>query len=198
MSQRIASNQTRGTTYPGYHQDGLLDIFLALGILFATVAFSAGLFWLVAILPVVFSLVWVSARQSITTPRLAGSAPASTHSEKSRLAFVSLSVLGVVAFALGVAMFWLFTTDNTPIGLREWLSQNFVLVCWVFGGLLLALIALLTRLPRYYFYALLALAAGIGGPYLGFQPVRYVVGLAVLMLAVGLISLLHFLRTHPR
>lgn len=197
MSQRIVSNQTRGTMYHGY-QDGLLDIFLALGILFATAAFSAGLFWLVAILPVVFSLVWVKARQSTIAPRLAGGIPASTRSGKSRLVFALLSILGVFAFALGVVMFWMFATDNTPIGLREWVRQNFVLICWVFGGLLLGLIALLARLPRYYFYALLALAAGTGGSLLGLQPVIYVMILAALMLVVGLITLLHFFRTHPR
>lgn len=197
MSQRIVFNQTSGTMNQGFH-DGLLDIFLALGILFATVAISAGLFWLVAILPVVFSLIWGTARQSITAPRLSGSVPDNTRASKSRLVFGLLSILGVVSFALGVVMFWMFVTDNTPIGLREWIRQNFVLVCWVFGGLILGLTALLARLPRFYFYALLAFVAGTAGPLLGLQPVTYVISLAALMLVVGLVTLLRFFRTHPR
>lgn len=195
MSQRTVSNQTGRTMY---HQDGLLDIFLALGILFATVAFSAGMFWLVAILPVIFNLLWVSARQSITAPRLVGTSPATIRTGKSQPVFIMLTILGVVAFILGAAVFWLFATENTSTGLREWVRQNFVLVSWVFGGLLLALIAILTRLPRYYFYALLALSAGVGGPLLGCKPVIYVVGLASSILVVGLLTLLHFLRTNPR
>lgn len=198
MSQRTVSNQTGGIMYHRYHQDGLLDIFLALGIMFATVAFSAGMFWLVAILPVVFSLLWASSRQSITASRLAMSSPAASRAGKNQHVFILLTILGLVSFILGAVMFWMFATDNTPAGLREWVRQNLVLIAWVFGGFLLGLIALLARQPRYYFYALLALAAGMGGPLLGFQPAMYVVGLAVLMLVVGLLTLLHFFRTHPR
>ena len=197
MSQRIVSNQTQGTMKQRYH-DSLLDIFLALGIFFATAAISAGLFWLAGILPFVISLVWVSARQSVTAPRRGGSVAESAQSSPRRLMFTLFSILGLVAFVLGVVMLWMFTSDNTPMGWREWVSQNFVLVGWVFGGLLLGMIALLGRLPRYYFYALLALAAGTGGSSLGFQPVLYVLSLAGLMLVIGLINLLGFLRTRPR
>jgi len=198
MSQKIISNQTSGTKYHGFHQDGLLDIALAVGILFAMAAFSAGLFWLVAILPVFFSLLWALARQSITARRLTGSSPTDTRAGKIQSVFIMLTILGVVTFILGVVVFWMFATDNTPAILREWIRQNFVLVAWIFGGFLLGLIALLARLPRYYGYALLALAAGTGGPLLGFQPELYMAGIAVLMLVVGLLTLLHSFRTHPR
>jgi len=192
------SNQSEGTMHHGYHQDGLLDIFLALGILFATVALSAGLFWLVAILPVFFYLAWGSIKRSITAPRVEKSASTSTYPGKGRLVFSVLIILGVISFVLGMVIFWMFAKDLTPLALREWVGLNFVLVSWVFGGFLLGLIALLAHLPRYYFYALLALVAGTGGPHLGFQPVLYVVGLAALMMVVGVLTLLHFFSTHPK
>lgn len=198
MSQRTVSNQTRGTKYHGYHQDSLLDIFLALGILFATAAFSAGMFWLIAILPVVFSLLWISSRQSITSPSLARSSSFATRSGNKQPVFTLLTILGVVSFVLGAVVFWMFTTDNTPAGLREWFQQNLVLGAWVFGGLLLGLIALLAHLPRYYFYALLVLALGIGGPLLGFQTVLYIVGIAFVMLMVGLLNLFYAFWTRQR
>lgn len=196
MSQMINMNSVK-KYYLGYHQDGLLDIFLALGMLFSVVALSFGTWWLATILPALFWPLWISAKEIITAPRLAGLRVSREQVSQGRTAILGLTIVGVVAFLLGIVMFMLFSFDRAPMGLTNWLRENFLSVMGVISGFILALTALLGRIPRYYTYALLAVLVGVGGPLLNIKPSLYTATFSLIMLLSGIVVLLRFTRTHP-
>jgi len=197
MPQLITKKHIAQSSVPRVRQDGILDIFLALSIAFAVIAIATDLFWLAGILAASLIPVWAGARHAIITPRRGEQPLSGNHPGQSRILFVALTFLGVLALVLGLVVFLLFVSGNSPAGLRAWFSTNLMLTGWIFGAGILCLVALFTGIPRFYLYALLALMAGIWGPMLDFPPLLYVVGLAGLMLLVGLATLARFKQAHP-
>ena len=198
MSQTINTKSLSKQYYQGYHQDGLLDIFLGLGIIFSVAVIKFGFVWFVAILPAIFWPLWMSAKEAITAPRLVGSQISQEQVAQGRTAILGFTSVGFVALILGLVVFWIFSTDSAPAGLNNWLRENFLIAMGVIGSFILALAALLTRITRYYAYALLAFLAGVGGPLLDIRPLFYTIAFGLIMLLSGLVILLRFTRTHPR
>jgi hypothetical protein len=190
MSEIRTKNQVGRTSNYRYIQDGLLDILLAFAILFSAIVFSVKLFWLVAILPVVFSLIWITGKQTIMAPRMNGGTHFQKYPGNSRPLFITLTILGVIAFILGITIFWLFSSANPPTELRAWVGEYFLYICAVGVAFLLALIGLMAGIRRFYAYALAALIMGVGGPLINLIPFIYVTVFAMLMLLTGIFALL--------
>jgi len=190
----ILTNDELSNKYFFYHKDGLLDIFIGLGILMAGATLWAGMPWMAGAWLAIFVPLWISIRKSVTYPRVAEDEVQT--GSKPQIVFVlsvlaGLLVLGVftgIAFLLGFERFSAF---------RAFLDTYIHLLMGLGLAVFLTGTAAIMRVPRFFVYALLTLMVfGIGQVtgWLFWMSMSLVGGLISL---AGLAVLGRFLRAHP-
>jgi magnesium-transporting ATPase (P-type) len=191
-SQRMERNLN------AYHQDGLLDILIGLGILMAGVFLLSNLFWLAAILPAVAYPIMQSAKKTITEPRIGALLKEPQQIAATRRSFMGFMVAGVVAMILGFIMFAILSLDLLSSSAQTLLLKNFPVALGVIAAFLFALTALLSGVGRFYLYGLLSLIFISGGALLNLPGPLYSASLGLLILLYGITLLARFVREHPR
>ena len=178
-----------------YHGDGLLDIAIGLVILLAGIAeifdwTAFGGIWVVLWLPIM-----ISAKKSITVPRMRYIDFTPKAQWKVKLAIVTVVLAVAVLFTLGLVVF----TKNgaLPSWLTAWLREYSRMV-WPAALVGVGwLIALATGVKRLYAYAALTVIAFAGGYWFNLNfPILFTVLGAVIVLA-GMVVLVQFLRKYP-
>jgi MFS family permease len=177
-----------------YHKDGLLDIFIGLGIMMAGLSLWAGMFWMAGGWVAIFVPLWISARKSITFRRAADAD--ALPEQDNRYPLVMAVMIGLVLVGVLVGVFFSLGSTNLP-SLRAWLSEYFHLAVGLGIALLLMITAAVMRIPRFTIYAGLAVAVFAAGQWLGWV---FWVGMSVsggLMALLGSAVLIRFIRQHP-
>jgi len=178
-----------------YHGDGLIDIAIGFVILLAGIAeifdwTAFGGIWVVLWLPIM-----MSAKKSITVPRMRYIDFTPKAQWKAKVAIVTVVLAVAVLFTLGLVVFT--KNDTLPSWLTAWLREYSRMV-WPAALVGVGwLIALATGVKRLYAYAALAVIAFAGGYWfnLNFPLVFTVLG-AVIVLS-GIVVLIRFLRKYP-
>ena len=175
-----------------YWNDGLLDMFGAVGILAIGIAWTAEAHVFGAIVPALLVPLWAPLRQRFIEPRL-GLVEFSDDRERR-----NTKRLGMVT-AFGIGTLGLFLTlyfARTRLGFDADISLVAAL-----PALLLALLAIITAFLvstlRFLLYAALLAISGLGGALYGIEPGPILVIAAVAMLGIALFVLGRFLRNNP-
>jgi hypothetical protein len=177
-----------------YHKDGLLDIFIGLGILLAGAALWAEMAWMGGVWIAIFLPIWISARKSITYRRSTDIDPQEERNTRFALAMAGLMGLLLLGVLVGLAFGMGF--ERMP-SFRAFLDVYIHLVFGVGIALFLLFSAAIMRLPRFYAYAVLTLAIfAIGQPLAWPFWISMVVAGGLISLC-GLFVLGHFLQAHP-
>ena len=177
-----------------YHKDGLLDIFVGLGILMAGLSMWAGMVWMAGAWVAIFLPLWISARKSITYRRAADVDALPVRNSR-YLMVVAVGVGLVLVGALVLAVFSLGFA-NLP-SLRAWLAEYIHLAVGLGIALVLMITAGVMRIARFALYAGLVLGIFAVGQWLGWV---FWVGMSVsggLMALLGIAVLIRFMREHP-
>jgi len=188
--------------YLHYHNDGLLDIFIGLGILVVGLGMLTDIYYVfIAILPAIMIPVWRDAKKRYTAPRMK-----TIHfPEVDRIARRTMALLtgllmaGMLVF-LVVAMVVLFESQSNgllPIWLQTFIKEYFWLLLGAFGAGVLSLIAWLYRLNRYFIYAALTLAICAIATLLSAPFWLTVVLTGATITFFGLAVLLRFMQDYP-
>ena len=177
-----------------YHGDGLIDIAIGFVILLAGIAeifdqTSLAGVWVVLWLPMM-----MSAKKSITAPRMRYIDFTPKAQWKVKLVIVTIMLAVAVLFTLGLVV---FEYEALPSWLTAWLREYAGVVSPALLVGLGWLIALATGVKRLYAYTALAVIAFAGGYWfnLNFPLVFTVLG-AVIVLS-GIVVLIRFLRKYP-
>lgn len=175
-----------------YWNDGLLDMFGAVGILAIGIAWTVEAHVFGAIVPALLVPLWAPMRQRFIEPRL-GLVEFSDDRERR-----NTKRLGMVA-AFGIGTLGLFLTlyfARTRLGFDADISLVAAL-----PALLLALLAIITAFLvstlRFLLYAALLAISGLGGALYGIEPGPILVIAAVAMLGIALFVIGRFLRNNP-
>ena len=175
-----------------YWNDGLLDMFGAVGILAIGIAWTAEAHVFGAIVPALLVPLWAPLRQRFIEPRL-GLVEFSDDRERR-----NTKRLGMVT-AFGIGTLGLFLTlyfARTRLGFDADISLVAAL-----PALLLALLAIITAFLvstlRFLLYAALLVISGLGGALYGIEPGPILVIAAVAMLGIALFVIGRFLRNNP-
>ena len=175
-----------------YWNDGLLDMFGAVGILAIGIAWTAEAHVFGAIVPALLVPLWAPLRQRFIEPRL-GLVEFSDDRERR-----NTKRLGMVT-AFGIGTLGLFLTlyfARTRLGFDADISLVAAL-----PALLLALLAIITAFLvstlRFLLYAALLAISGLGGALYGIEPGPILVIAAVAMLGIALFVIGRFLRNNP-
>lgn len=178
-----------------YHGDGLIDIVIGLVILLAGISeiFDQTSFagvWVVLWLPMM-----MSAKKSITVPRMRYIAFTPKARWKVKAVIVTVVLVVAVLFTLGLVVFT--KNDALPSWLTAWLREYSRMV-W--PAVLVGvgwLIALATGVKRLYAYAALSVIAFAGGYWFNLNfPLLFTVLGAVIVLS-GIVVLVRFQRKYP-
>ena len=178
-----------------YHGDGLIDIAIGFVILLAGIAeifdqTSLAGVWVVLWLPIM-----MSAKKSITVPRMRYIDFTPKAQWKVKVVIVTVVLALAVLFTLGLVAFT--KNEALPSWLTAWLREYSRLV-WPAALVGVGwLIALATGVKRLYAYAALAVIAFAGGYWFNLDfPLLFTVLGAVIVLA-GMVVLVRFLRKYP-
>jgi MFS family permease len=178
--------------YRAYWNDGLLDVFAAVGVLAIGIAWTFDFVVGGAITPALLVPLWGPFRQRFIEPRL-GMVEFSDERERTnrgRLRLVFL--LGVGTFALGVSLYVL----HDRLALYPAVSLIAGLPAFLLA-ILAALTALLVSTGRFLVYAaLLAVGGGIGAA-TGWEPGKIMVFAGIPILLIASTVLVRFLRKNP-
>ena len=177
-----------------YHQDGLLDIFIGLGILMAGLSLWAGMFWMAGAWVAIFLPMWIAARKSITYRRAVEELP--LPEEHNRYPVVVAVLIGLVLMGVLVGVVFSFGAANLP-SLRTWLSSYIHLVIGLGIALFLIVTAAVMRIPRFTIHAGLVVAVFAAGQWLGWV---FWVSMSVsggLVTLLGAAVLIRFFSRHP-
>jgi hypothetical protein len=191
MSQEQDFKKLQQRTYQSYHQDGLIDIIIGLAIIGygLMLAFDSSVFIFMGWMPIIF---YMPLKNRLTVPRIGY---VKFTSSNTKIGIAAAIVLLVIL--LGIFIFLVAGPNNISPQLSTWLSQYYLLLLGGISALCFAGAALLTRITRFYIYALLILFTFSAGTWLGIQPPIIVIATGALIEVVGVWLLVRFLRNYP-
>jgi len=201
MNKNASLNEVEKKTYMSYHQDGLIDIFVAvyvllfgLGILLRTVTDFSTWFVIPAIFPAVMVPIWMSAKKRITMPRIGYVKFGVRGANKLMAVFIGLMVAGLGTF---MAFTFASTQWSWASMLRDLLISNGMIIMGIGTAAISGLFAYTMGLKRLYAYGLLALALFLTGHFITF-PLEYVLlTIGFVVLINGFVLLARFIRKSP-
>jgi hypothetical protein len=191
----LETKREMDSRYILYHEDGLLDIFIGLGIFFAGLFLWGEMVWMVAIFIPIFMPTFQSARKRFLQPRVGKlDHDPKLQAQSQKILLYSTLLLGVLALA-GVGMFFAFGILSGKV---NDLIRGYILIIlgalfasvWVFAAVML-------KLPRFYLYALLTFVPLAAAQYtsLPFWAALSLTGGLVTL--IGFVVFIRFLQEHP-
>ncbi len=194
MSQEKQLKELGRKAYLSYHQDGLIDILIGLGILGFGLMMLTGsvVFNMLVWMPIIF---YVPLKNRITVPRFGYVQFSSERSKNLRLLGVLLAGLLALSFFAGLYVF--AVGGNMPPAIRAGLGQDGMLLIGGLFAVMLVSAGLVTRLDRLFVYAALTVLVIPGGVVLGIEPSYRVIFLGSLVLIIGIMLLIRFVRRYP-
>jgi hypothetical protein len=179
--------------YTSYHEDGLIDISIAITVLAFGILMIFDMAWMGFIFATVGVTVYAGAKKALTVPRI-GFVKLGSYRVKAlfTIAIVVLSLLsllGVVAFMQtesgGVPPWLLFAIENYMVVIGVSAAASFCAAGYTF------------RINRMYVYALVTLTMFAIGYFLYYPLYYYLILLGSLILVYGSTKLTRFIRKYP-
>lgn len=179
-------------SYRSMFDDGLLDLFVGISLLFL------GLMWLTenaalgGLMPALLIPIWPIARKRFVEPRSGYVRLAEPRRKKIRRGIAGSIALGLLALLLGVAAYIGLTSDSSPAeAILDSLGSGI-------PALLLALMAIAAArmfdLPRFFVYAAGLLTLGLLGVLFDLEPAWSILGSAILVTATAVVLMARFAR----
>jgi small basic protein len=181
--------------YLAYHQDGIIDLVIglcALGFGTSMVTDSAG-FILLSWLPITL---YVPLKKAITLPRFGY--VKFTSVKTTRMVYAGVMVSGVLMLLLFGIMILIISAGDIPASTQIWLRQYHMAVLGGIAAILVAGVAFLVGIRRFYAYALLAVVLPTLGAVLNVATYLPVLVLGLTIFAVGCWLLAGFIRRYPK
>jgi hypothetical protein len=198
MAQSVNMERREEGAYMRYHEDGLADTFIGLGVLLAGLMMlfdwdmSLGGVWVVLWLPL-----WLSAKRSITARRVPDVQVSSEQYSGAWKAAIFMCSMLIVLVAAAMVILWGQVSESIPAWFLAGLREYLMVVLGLFGAVVIGAAAWLSGLRRLYAYALLTAVASVGGYLLG-APIALAVTLMGGVVALwGVVLLIRLAREHP-
>ncbi|MCB9421130.1 MAG: hypothetical protein H6667_15115 [Ardenticatenaceae bacterium] len=194
MAQDIKFKDLRQKAYLAYHQDGLIDALIGLGIAGFGVNMATDNSAFIALSWIPFIL-YAPLKKRITVPRLGYVKFDRERTYSIKLIMSILVGLTALAFFLGMAIF--LRSDNLSTDATALLQKYHMLILGSFVAAAFVVGGALSGIKRFYLQAGLAELVLISGIELGLEPPTYVLIWGALTFLIGLGLLVQFLRQYP-
>lgn len=193
MTEKINLKKIEKKTYMSYHQDGLIDLLIGCGILFAILCFFTEMIWLGGAFVILAVPLYTYGKQKITAPRI-GHVKFGQKGQHKTL-FILLILIGNIflLFFLGLFLY----RNSIPIWITDILSTYPSLIIGGIACVLTVLTALISGIKRFYFYAAaIVISFGIG-QIISIDLLLSSAIVGILFLFTGIIKILNFIRKYP-
>jgi hypothetical protein len=137
----------------------------------------------------------VPLKNRITVPRFGFVQFTSERVKKQRLLIAVM--VGLLFFAFGLGLYVFAMWDEMPPLVEILMAGDGMLLLGGLFAMMLLAAGLITGLDRLFIYAILTILILSGGGLLGIEPEIRVVFLGALILLIGIILLVRFLRVYP-
>ena len=178
--------------YRHYWDDGLLDLFAGVGVALIGVSWMHGYAAAGAIVPAVLVPLWQPIRQRLVEPRLGLVEFSDSRERQNRKRLKLVAYLGIIALIAALELY--FQRELLPAvpGTRLVAGLPAIML-----AALAVIAAMLIASARFLVYALILLAIGPAGAWLGWSPgaIMAVGGAVILVIATAVFTI--FLRANP-
>lgn len=193
---RIDLDKLEQKVYASRWDDGLLDLFVGVSVL------GIGVLWMIprmagfgGILPVLLIPFWPLARKRITEPRAGFVEFTDERRGRERRGMRTMTVLGIGAFLLGVAAYFVAGVDGMMT--KEWFRLAIPALPGVLIGLGAVAAGLMFQLDRFLSYGLLFTGLAAFLTFFGAEPGVYLAIGGGIVTVLGAVRLARFLRRYP-
>jgi hypothetical protein len=193
MAEKINLKEIERKVYMSYHQDGLIDISIAIIVLAFGIMMFMDMGWMGGVFAIVGISVYVAAKKTLIVPRI-GFVKFAAYRVKAMQA-IAIGVLSLFML-LGVVAFMQFESVGTPSWLL-FVIENHMLAIGVSVATSFCAAGYTFRIRRMYAYALLTLTMFVTGHFLYYPFHYYLILLGTLILLFGLSMLIRFIRRYP-
>ena len=198
MIPNLRSERREEGAYMHYHEDGLADTFVGLGVLLAGLMMlwdweiSLGGVWVVIWMPL-----WLSAKRSITARRVPDAKVSSEqHSGALKAAIFMCSML-IALVAVAMVVIWGQVSGNIPTWVLAGLREYLMVVLGLIGAVVIGVAGWISGFRRLYAYALLTAGASVVGYLLGASIALVVILMGGVVALWGAVLLIRFVRRYP-
>jgi hypothetical protein len=178
-----------------YHQDGLLDIFIGLAILFSSQLIRTDLVWMIGVYFPIFLPSWNSARKRLLQYRI-GDLKIDSRLLSGRVKVkkqITRLLGGLILAGVGLFIAIALLSGST----NEWLRSTTPLILGIVFANIWIFVSRFLSTPRFYLYAFITFASFTTTQFyiIPFWGALAIIGGSVTI--GGLILLSHFIQTHP-
>jgi len=191
MTQEQDFKKLQQRTYASYHQDGLIDLIIGLGIIGfgLMMAFDSSVFSMLSWMPIIF---YVPFKNRITVPRIGY-----VKFSSSGVRIFSGIFIALLSFFLLAGIYYFVISGSVSPELSAWIREYYLLVLAIIVAITFSSAAFLTGITRLYAYGLLFLLIFATGNWLGIEPYIYILATGIVIEAVGIWLMVRFLRRYP-
>lgn len=196
MSDRIDLKDIERKAYTSYHEDGIIDLFIGLGILTMSLYVYAEMIYLMGAFVAVYIPIYMSMKKKITFPRLGQVTFSKSRTGRTQNSFRFLIAVNVIGVLAGFYFWWSFSGGSPPSWFPMFV-EYFPIVIGAIGAGAFAIIAYITDITRFNKYAAVTLVT-LGSAY--FIPIPFlfhVAALGSLIAIAGYLQLASFKRKYP-
>jgi hypothetical protein len=182
-------------SYRSMFDDGLVDLFAGISLLFLGVTWLTEYAAFGGLMPVLLIPFWPAVRKKLVEPRSGYVRLAEPRRRRIRQGMAGSILLGVLALLLAVTAYFVLTSDGDR-GREIFDSIGPGLPAFLLT-LMAAMAAWWFDLPRFFGYAGVLLVAGLLGIWLDLEPAWSLLGSALIVTATGTALLVRFVRNTP-
>lgn len=196
MSERINLDDIERRAYLSYHEDGLIDIVLGIGLFIASLWAYVEMIWLMGGIIVSLTPMYMGMKKKYTFPRIGEVTFSKDRTRRSQNSMTFLVIMNVVGVLLGFVFWMAFSGDTRP----QWILlmiDNYPVVFGIAGGVIWAVVGYITDLTRFYRYSAATLVVIGSANFIPTPFVAHMLLLSVIVIISGYMQFQSFKGKYP-
>ena len=196
MGERINLDEIERRAYLSYHEDGLIDIVLGIGLFIASLWAYVEMIWLMGGMIVSLTPMYMGMKKRYTFPRIGEVTFSKDRTRRSQNSMTFLVIMNVVGVILGLVFWMAFSGDTRP----QWILlmiDNFPAVLGIAGGVIWAVVGYITDLTRFYRYSAATLVVIGSANFIPTPFIAHMLLLSVIVMVSGFLQFQSFKGKHP-
>ncbi|HDQ06478.1 MAG TPA: hypothetical protein ENN36_07140 [Candidatus Bathyarchaeota archaeon] len=194
MNQKINLKEIERRAYTSYHQDGVIDVTIAVVVFLFSIIMLGDIPWLGGIAGVLAVSLYAGFKKFVTVPRIGYVKFPQQRAQR----MVAIAVaLGTLSVLMGLIALLQTMSQGTP----DWLMlliDNYMLTIGTAVAALFLLGGYAFKTKRVYAYALFTLVLFVVGHFIYFPLPYYLTALGIIILACGLFLMIRFVSKYPK
>jgi hypothetical protein len=196
MSEGINLDEIERRAYLSYHEDGLIDIVLGIGLFIASLWAYVEMIWLMGGMIASLTPMYMGMKKKYTFPRIGQVTFSKDRTRRSQNSMTFLVIMNVVGVLLGFVFWMAFSGDVRP----QWILlmiDNFPIVLGIAGGVVWAVVGYITDLTRFYRYSAATLVVIGSANFISTPFIAHMLLLSVIVIVSGFLQFQSFKGKYP-